>query len=200
VTPLRPGHELAKPGAAGVPRHACHGAPLPEMNSWSGKGVSHAVYAPELYLANLLMPYVIDSVRERGVLPYPMRADFPVSWASHLDIADVVAAGSGARTPTPESRTTSSPSAPSRPAAARRLPQPAGAPGPGGATPGAQHHLAVVDREQGPDPVPLRFGAHPAGRSGLCTDVVSIGSGSGHCMGGANPVVKRRSCGGARPG
>lgn len=55
-------------------------------------GVSHAVIAPELYLENLLMPYVIDSVREHGVLPYAIRADFPVSWASHLDIADVAVA------------------------------------------------------------------------------------------------------------
>jgi uncharacterized protein YbjT (DUF2867 family) len=55
-------------------------------------GVSHAVIAPTFYLENLLMPYVLDSVRERGVLPYPIRADFPVSWASHLDIADAVAA------------------------------------------------------------------------------------------------------------
>ncbi|MER7404784.1 NmrA family NAD(P)-binding protein [Streptomyces sp. NPDC000070] len=55
-------------------------------------GVSHAVIAPELYLENLLMPFVIDSVRERGALPYPIRADFPVSWASHLDIADVAVA------------------------------------------------------------------------------------------------------------
>jgi uncharacterized protein YbjT (DUF2867 family) len=54
--------------------------------------VSHAVIVPELYLENLLMPYVVDSVRERGVLPYPIRADFPVSWASHLDIADVALA------------------------------------------------------------------------------------------------------------
>ncbi|WNM35773.1 NmrA family NAD(P)-binding protein [Streptomyces sp. Li-HN-5-11] len=55
-------------------------------------GVSHAVIAPELYLENLLMPYVLNSVRERGVLPYPIRADFPVSWASHLDIADAAVA------------------------------------------------------------------------------------------------------------
>ncbi|MFI7705461.1 NmrA family NAD(P)-binding protein [Nonomuraea sp. NPDC049480] len=54
--------------------------------------VSHAVIAPELYLENLLMPYVIDTVRERGALPYPIRPDFPVSWASHLDIADVAVA------------------------------------------------------------------------------------------------------------
>ncbi|GAB3929165.1 NmrA family NAD(P)-binding protein [Kribbella albertanoniae] len=52
-------------------------------------GVSTAVIAPELYLENLLMPYVVDSARQRGVLPYAIRADFPVSWASHLDIADV---------------------------------------------------------------------------------------------------------------
>ncbi|WP_327748097.1 SDR family oxidoreductase [Streptomyces europaeiscabiei] len=55
-------------------------------------GVSHAVITPELYLENLLMPYVVDSARERGALPYPIRADFPVSWASHLDIADAAVA------------------------------------------------------------------------------------------------------------
>jgi hypothetical protein len=38
------------------------------------------------------MPHVIDPARERGVLRYPLRADFPVSWASHLDIADVTVA------------------------------------------------------------------------------------------------------------
>ncbi|MGI5290666.1 NmrA family NAD(P)-binding protein [Nonomuraea polychroma] len=58
----------------------------------ASSGVSHAVIEPTLYLENLLMPYVIDTVRERGVLPYPIRADFPVSWASHLDIADVAVA------------------------------------------------------------------------------------------------------------
>ncbi|MGI5193553.1 NmrA family NAD(P)-binding protein [Streptomyces sp. CA-288835] len=55
-------------------------------------GVSHAVITPTFYLENLLMPYVLDAVRERGVLPYPLRADFPAAWASHLDIADVVVA------------------------------------------------------------------------------------------------------------
>ncbi|MGH3450321.1 MAG: SDR family oxidoreductase [Haloechinothrix sp.] len=55
-------------------------------------GVSHVVIEPAMYLENLLMPYVIDTVRERGALPYPIRADFAVSWASHLDIADAVVA------------------------------------------------------------------------------------------------------------
>jgi uncharacterized protein YbjT (DUF2867 family) len=55
-------------------------------------GVSLAVITPTLYLENLLMPFVLDAVRERGALPYPIRADFPVSWASHLDIADSVVA------------------------------------------------------------------------------------------------------------
>lgn len=35
--------------------------------------------APTLYLENLLLPHVIESVRERGVLPYPIRADFDIS-------------------------------------------------------------------------------------------------------------------------
>jgi uncharacterized protein YbjT (DUF2867 family) len=54
--------------------------------------VPHAVIAPTLFLENLLMPYVIDTVRERGVLPYPIRTDLRISWASHLDIADAAAA------------------------------------------------------------------------------------------------------------
>ncbi len=55
-------------------------------------GVSHAVIEPQLYFENLLLPPVIGSVREQGVLRYPLRTDFPVSWASHLDIADVAVA------------------------------------------------------------------------------------------------------------
>ncbi|GAB3002669.1 NmrA family NAD(P)-binding protein [Streptomyces pseudoechinosporeus] len=62
------------------------------LSGLADSGVPHAVIAPTLYLENLLMPYVLDTVRERGVLPYPIRADFPVSWASHLDIADVAVA------------------------------------------------------------------------------------------------------------
>jgi uncharacterized protein YbjT (DUF2867 family) len=71
---------------------AIGGAAAALVAGLADSGVSHAVIAPELYLENLLMPYVIDSVRERGVLPYPIRADFPVSWASHLDIADAAVA------------------------------------------------------------------------------------------------------------
>ncbi|MFJ8762764.1 SDR family oxidoreductase [Streptomyces cyaneofuscatus] len=58
----------------------------------AGSGVSYAVIAPTLYLENLLMPYVSDAIRERGALPYPIRGDFPVSWSSHLDIADAALA------------------------------------------------------------------------------------------------------------
>jgi uncharacterized protein YbjT (DUF2867 family) len=47
---------------------------------------------PEYYLENLLLPFVTDGVRERDILCYPLRADLRVSWASHLDIADVAAA------------------------------------------------------------------------------------------------------------
>ncbi len=50
-------------------------------------GVSHAVIAPRQYLENLLLPMVIGPVKSEGVLPYPMREDFAVSWSSHLDVA-----------------------------------------------------------------------------------------------------------------
>ncbi|MFD7940106.1 SDR family oxidoreductase [Streptomyces sp. NPDC059755] len=53
-------------------------------------GVSHAVIEPRFYLENLLLPNVIASVREEGVLRYSLPSGFRASWASHLDIADAV--------------------------------------------------------------------------------------------------------------
>ena len=57
----------------------------------TGSGVPTAVVAPRLYLENLLLPVVLGPVREEGVLRYPLPASFPVSWSSHLDVAEVVA-------------------------------------------------------------------------------------------------------------
>lgn len=53
-------------------------------------GVSTAVVAPRLYLENLLLPMVAGPAQEEGVLRYPLPESFPVSWSSHLDVADVV--------------------------------------------------------------------------------------------------------------
>ncbi|WP_328345405.1 hypothetical protein OG873_07140 [Streptomyces violaceus] len=47
---------------------------------------------PRLFFENLLMPHVVGAVREQGALRYPLPDGFRVSWASHLDIADVAAA------------------------------------------------------------------------------------------------------------
>lgn len=52
-------------------------------------GVSMAIIAPQLYLENLLLPVVIGVVKTEHQLPYPLGEDYPVSWCSHLDIADV---------------------------------------------------------------------------------------------------------------
>ena len=52
--------------------------------------ISTAIVQPRLYLENLLLPFVVEAVQERGVLSYPIRADYAVSWSSHLDVADVV--------------------------------------------------------------------------------------------------------------
>jgi hypothetical protein len=49
---------------------------------------STAVIAPRLYLENLLLPIVIEPVKTDNTLSYPLRSDYPVSWRSHLDIAD----------------------------------------------------------------------------------------------------------------
>ena len=57
----------------------------------TASGVPMAVVAPRLYLENLLLPVVLGPVREEGVLRYPLPASFPVSWSSHLDVAEVVA-------------------------------------------------------------------------------------------------------------
>ncbi|WP_125106622.1 NAD(P)H-binding protein [Gulosibacter massiliensis] len=53
-------------------------------------GVSTAVVAPRLYLENLLLPVIAGPAREEGVLRYLLPESFPVSWSSHLDVADVV--------------------------------------------------------------------------------------------------------------
>ncbi|GAA1390936.1 NmrA family NAD(P)-binding protein [Kitasatospora putterlickiae] len=55
-------------------------------------GLSHAVIAPRLFLENLLLPPVVTGAREQGVLRYPLPDGYPVSWVSHLDVADAVVA------------------------------------------------------------------------------------------------------------
>ncbi len=55
-------------------------------------GVSLAVIAPRLYFENLLLPVVLEPAKHDGLLQYPLRADYPVSWSSHPDIADVAEA------------------------------------------------------------------------------------------------------------
>ncbi len=78
--------------AEGSPLQQPAHAALPTLlSSLEEQGVSFAVIAPRLFLENLLLPPVIDTVRSDGVLRYPIRADFPVSWASHLDIAAAAA-------------------------------------------------------------------------------------------------------------
>jgi uncharacterized protein YbjT (DUF2867 family) len=53
-------------------------------------GVSLAVVAPRLFLENLLNPVVLGPVKSDGILRYPLGPDYPVSWSSHLDVAEVV--------------------------------------------------------------------------------------------------------------
>lgn len=54
-------------------------------------GVSAAIVAPRLFLENLLLPVVQDGLRREGILRYPLPRTLPVSWSSHLDVAEVAA-------------------------------------------------------------------------------------------------------------
>jgi len=79
--------------APGDPLQQPADAPLPVLLAGlAASGISYAVTAPRLFLENLLLPPVIEGVRADGVLRYPVRTDFAVSWASHLDVADAAAA------------------------------------------------------------------------------------------------------------
>ena len=59
------------------------------INGVKDTGVSNAVVAPRLYLENLLLPMVSAPVTSEGVLRYPVRTDYAVSWSSHADVARV---------------------------------------------------------------------------------------------------------------
>ena len=75
----------------GSPLQAAADSPIMTLiDGVTGSGVPTAVVAPRLYLENLLLPVVLDPARQEGVLRYPLPASFPVSWSSHLDVADVV--------------------------------------------------------------------------------------------------------------
>lgn len=75
----------------GSPLQATADSPIMTLiDGVTGSGVPTAVVAPRLYLENLLLPVVLDPARQEGVLRYPLPASFPVSWSSHLDVADVV--------------------------------------------------------------------------------------------------------------
>ena len=97
VTRARPGRVVISTSGQivdqpGSPLQAPADSPIMTLiDGVTGSGVPTAVVAPRLYLENLLLPVVLTPVREEGVLRYPLPASFPVSWSSHLDVAEVVA-------------------------------------------------------------------------------------------------------------
>lgn len=79
--------------APGTPMQVAPDSALAQLiDGATATGISTAVVAPRLFLENLLLPHVQAGVREEGVLRYPIRPDFAVSWASHLDVADAIVA------------------------------------------------------------------------------------------------------------
>ncbi|MFD4904659.1 SDR family oxidoreductase [Kitasatospora purpeofusca] len=88
----------ARPGrvvfstSGGVPVESADRAVAAVVDGLEQSGLSHAVIAPRLFLENLLLPPVVTGAREQGLLRYPLPAGHPVSWASHLDVADAAVA------------------------------------------------------------------------------------------------------------
>ncbi|WP_291037152.1 NAD(P)H-binding protein [Herbiconiux sp.] len=78
------GYAFGVPGAEGSPMDTL-------VDGLRSTGVSLAIVSPKLYLENLLLPVVTAGVEAEGVLRYPIRDDYAISWSSHLDVADVVA-------------------------------------------------------------------------------------------------------------
>ncbi|MFD0142485.1 MULTISPECIES: SDR family oxidoreductase [unclassified Streptomyces] len=78
--------------SGGTPVELADGAVVTVIDGLKAAGLSHAVIAPRLFLENLLLPPVVTGAREQGVLRYPLRGDYAVSWASHLDVADAAVA------------------------------------------------------------------------------------------------------------
>lgn len=68
-----------------------HGALAALLGALTAAELPHAVVAPCLFLENLLLPNVTEPLHAHGELRYPLPATLPVSWASHGDVAAVVA-------------------------------------------------------------------------------------------------------------
>ncbi|WP_460831293.1 SDR family oxidoreductase [Nocardioides hungaricus] len=82
------GQVLDQPGS---PLQASPDSPIATLiRKVTQTGISTAVVAPRLYSENLLLPVVAGPARHDGVLRYPLPERFPISWSSHLDVADVV--------------------------------------------------------------------------------------------------------------
>ena len=62
------------------------------MGHLHSAGVPFTVLRPTLYMENLLLPSSLPSIINNGVLAYPLRADYPVSWLSRDDLGAFVAA------------------------------------------------------------------------------------------------------------
>lgn len=68
------------------------GSPLRHLvEGLEANDVPYALVEPRLFLENLLLPVVSQRLAREDVLAYPLRADLPVSWSCHADVAQVAA-------------------------------------------------------------------------------------------------------------
>lgn len=76
----------------GGPLQAAPDSPIMSLiQAAQRSGAPTTILAPRLFLENLLLPVVLEPLRDEGVLRYPIGADYPVSWVCHEDVARVAA-------------------------------------------------------------------------------------------------------------
>ncbi|OWV83965.1 hydroxylase [Rhizobium sp. N122] len=80
------GHIIDRPNS--VLQQPRDGAIPSLLRELAEAGLNHVAIAPRLFLENLLL--MLGGIRSEHKLRYPLRADIPVSWASHLDVAEAV--------------------------------------------------------------------------------------------------------------
>ena len=58
---------------------------------FDASGLKVITIAPNIYLDNIAAPWSVPVILENKIVPYPLKADRPMSWISHADLGKYIA-------------------------------------------------------------------------------------------------------------
>ncbi len=58
---------------------------------FDASGLNVITIAPNIYLDNISAPWSVPVIQENKIVPYPLKADKPMSWISHSDLGKYIA-------------------------------------------------------------------------------------------------------------